>query len=377
MQGISTVQGNLTSLAKDFDEAQKKVDKLRSKGAKSETSKISSAMSSVQDASLQWESQAPYVFEQLQALDEDRVNHLRDALTQLQTHEVDQLERNRVAAESALNATLNVDTSEEISTFVARTSSGLPSLTSPRRASRPSTSNAAPTSPTPTTPLPSVPDTVSSLAPPTPSMDDRQSELSSVSGGARGATPGMYHRLLQLHVLIFVAPEKPKKSSFSGLKRFSTVVGRRNKDPKTTEKTPLPEKRIKQSRNPLKRGSSSRNMQQIPSPNASMTELPDTSAPQVPPSRDSQFLGPASRSTSAEPEQMQRINGSGSATEPNGLSPLPMPNGAHSQITEPQERKTRPPSTIQEEVSSYVFHMNQADKSGRTRCRNFQHFIGY
>ena len=196
MQGISTVQGNLASLARDFDDAQKKVDKLRSKGAKSDTGKISSALSSVQEASLQWESQAPYIFEQLQALDEDRVNHLRDALTQLQTHEVDQLERSRTTAESTLNATLTVDPTEEISTFVARTSGGLPSLMSPRRASRPSTSNAASITPTPTTPIPPMPDTATSLAPPTPSMDDRQSEVSSVSGGTRGATPGMYYRSL-------------------------------------------------------------------------------------------------------------------------------------------------------------------------------------
>ena len=196
MQAISTVQGNLASLAKDFDEAQKKVDKMRSKGAKSDTSKVSSALSGVQEASLQWESQAPYIFEQLQALDEDRVNHLRDALTQLQTHEVDQVERSRVTAESTLNATLNVDTAEEISTFVARTSAGLPSLASPRRASRPSTSNAASFPASPNTPLPPMPDAAASLAPPTPSMDDRQSELSSVSGGTRGTTPGMCHILL-------------------------------------------------------------------------------------------------------------------------------------------------------------------------------------
>ena len=160
----------------------------------------------------------------------------------------------------------------------------------------------------------------------------------------------------QLLILNFIAPEKPKKSSFSGLKRFSTVVGRRNKDQKATEKMPSPEKRIKQSRNPLKRGSSSRNMQQIPSPNASMTELPDNSAPQVPPSRDSQFMG-ISRSISTEPGQMQHVNGDGSSVEPNGLSPPPMANGAYSQASEPQKPKTRPPSTIQEEVSNFYLSL--------------------
>src|SRR6187551_1692895 len=81
-----------------------------------------------------------------------------------------------------------------------------------------------------------------------------------------------------------VTLEKPKKSSFGGLKRLGTVMSRR-KESKQPESMPSPQKRGKPIRNPLRRGSSARDMHQIPSPSASMTELADTSARQAPPSR--------------------------------------------------------------------------------------------
>ena len=167
MRAMTTIQGNLASIAKDLETAQKRADKV--KGGKSST-KIANATSDVEIATQQWESQAPYVFEQLQALDENRVNHLRDILTQLETHEVDQVERSRINAESSLNAILNLNTSEEISAFVAKTSGGRPPLT-PRQQSH-TVSGAA-------------------LRPPTPARthDDGASELSSVSAGAASSAP--------------------------------------------------------------------------------------------------------------------------------------------------------------------------------------------
>ena len=122
MQGISTIQGNLAAVAKELDVAQKKAQKLA--GGKSSANKVANATSDVDAANQSWESQAPYVFEQLQALDESRVNHLRDVLTQFETHEADLVERNRITAESCLNALLNVNTADEISTFVAQNTGG-------------------------------------------------------------------------------------------------------------------------------------------------------------------------------------------------------------------------------------------------------------
>ena len=132
MQGMSTIQGNLAALARDVETAEKKADKLKSgKSGKASSNKVANATSDYDLAYQQWESQAPYVYEQLQALDESRVDHLRDALTQLQTHELDSLTKPRSSAETCLNLLLSVNTSEEISAFVARSTGERP--TSERR----------------------------------------------------------------------------------------------------------------------------------------------------------------------------------------------------------------------------------------------------
>ena len=173
---MSTIQGNLISIAKDVEEAQKKADKINAKGGKATASKVSSAASGVESARQQWESQAPYVFEQLQALDEGRVSHLRDVLTQFQTHEVDQVERNRITAESCLNELLNVNTGDEISNFVARVSGGRPATATspPPRQLRVPTLNPA-----------TIPQT------PPRTADYGKSEKSAVSGGAGRSSFGM------------------------------------------------------------------------------------------------------------------------------------------------------------------------------------------
>lgn len=187
MQGLSTIQGNLAAMAKEVEEAQRKTERLRSKGSK-DSGKTSSAAAELQVAAQQWDSQAPYVFEQLQALDESRVNHLRDALTQLQTHEVDVLVQARVAAEEALNIILNVSTADEISTFVARSEGAhyLPTLHPHRPDSRAAPSTPTPLARTATPTTSSVPP--NARAPPR-IADDSRSEISAASGGGATAMP--------------------------------------------------------------------------------------------------------------------------------------------------------------------------------------------
>lgn len=165
MQSISTVQGNLAAMAREVEVAQKKADKLRDKGGKASAGKVANASSDFESASQQWESQAPFIFERLQALDETRLNHLRDVLTQFQTHEVDQVERNRLTAESCLNVLLNVETADEIKAFAVKTAGGRPGA-APKQKSRTTTGG--------------------TLSPPTPTglVDDGASERSGISGGA-------------------------------------------------------------------------------------------------------------------------------------------------------------------------------------------------
>ena len=149
-----------------MDSAQRKADKAKDRDGR--------AASSVDDAHAQWASQAPYVFEALQAADESRCNHLRDVLTQFETHEADLVQRNRVTAESCLNALLSIDTADEIKTFAVRHAGtgGIPRPISSRQQSiQPErTTNRAPPTRNPSQPM------LQSM--PSPSVDDRRSEIS-------------------------------------------------------------------------------------------------------------------------------------------------------------------------------------------------------
>jgi len=251
MQSMTTVQGNLAAIAKDFESAQKKAEKLRDKSGRPD--RVANASSSVDDASQQWESQAPYVFEQLQSLDEARVNFLRDALTQFQTHEVDQVERNRTSAESCLNALLNIETADEIKTFAAKISGG----TDSRLRRRSSAATGA------------RPQSASLIAPPTPpsrGFEDSSSSRAGTSTGQDRLTPStlpVRDCPLRDSTDFCVVDEKSKKSSFGGIKRIGTVMSRRKS---TAPPPPTPEKRKEKSRFPFRRGDSSRSFQEVDSP---------------------------------------------------------------------------------------------------------------
>ncbi len=144
MQAMITIQGNLGAMAKELDEAQQRADKLGKKGGKANSLKADNATQKLENATSQWDSQAPYVFEKLQALDETRLNHLRDVLTQYQTHEMDKVQQNRATAENVLNSLLEVETALEIQNFAKNTTQGKPKLERKRRTSSSAGSNTIP-----------------------------------------------------------------------------------------------------------------------------------------------------------------------------------------------------------------------------------------
>ncbi|KAL8687813.1 MAG: hypothetical protein Q9224_005044, partial [Gallowayella concinna] len=327
MQAMTTIQGNLAAIAKELDTAHKRVDKIQ--GGRGHAKNIGDATSAVEAITREWESQAPYVFEQLQALDENRINHLRDVLTQLQTHEVDQVERNRISAESCLDALLSVDTKEEISAFVARTSAGAPTIQPPPR-SRMASGN------TLSTPMLSR------------GQDDRASEVSAASEGPlrsgsadAGGPP---------------APER-KPRGF-GLRRLGTVMGRRKDDKKPGEQAPSPEKE-KRSRpqfSALRRGTSSKNMQTIPSPDEEAMPMPTsppqrkTSSPQ--PTR-SQTVG-VSPSPADRRRTSDTVNGDAIMPAPSRISSLPVQNGIQTNAPPVQEEPpVPPPQTSERDTEGY------------------------
>ncbi|KAK4448485.1 Muniscin C-terminal mu homology domain-containing protein [Podospora aff. communis PSN243] len=128
MQNLQTISANLLTMAKELDDAAEKSEKLTRKGGKANSHKVDLAASRLESATQQWESQAPFIFETLQAVDEQRINHLRDVLTQFETHEVDQATRTQATAEEVLNVILEVNTEQEIQNFVQRTVSGKPKV---------------------------------------------------------------------------------------------------------------------------------------------------------------------------------------------------------------------------------------------------------
>lgn len=237
MQAVQNSQSNISSVAKELSNAQKKADKLNAKGGR----KADEASTSVDEAAQQWESQAPYVFEQLQALDERRTNNLRDVLTQFQTHEVDQIERNRASAESCLNALLNLETSDEIKTFAAKIAGGR-GIPLRRRSSA-----AASTRPA----------SASLQVPPAPPPPRLTQDRSIRREASQDRVPQ--------------TPETPQKSKLGGLKRLGTVMNRR----KSMAPPPPPsEKKKEKGRSllPFRRGDSSRSFQDLEETGADLSQ---------------------------------------------------------------------------------------------------------
>lgn len=115
-------------MAKDLEDAQSKSDKLSQKGGKANPQKVEVAAGKLQTASTQWDSQAPFILETLQAADEGRLNHLRDALTQYETQEIDNLNRCSQITESALGLLVEVDTSIEIEHWAQTVVAGRPAI---------------------------------------------------------------------------------------------------------------------------------------------------------------------------------------------------------------------------------------------------------
>ncbi|KAK8227281.1 Muniscin C-terminal mu homology domain-containing protein [Phyllosticta capitalensis] len=200
MQTMSTISGNMAAMAKEIEASQKRADKLKGKGEKAPAGKVAAATSDVENALQQWQSQAPYVYEQLQAVDESRINHLRDALTQFQTLELDQIDRTRAPAEQCLSLILDVQTADEVKMFALKTTDGKAKIE--RTTSRnPGQFSAA--------------QTPSMQPPPTP--DDGSSQRS-----GSGRPPALSQEPRSPSTV-----HEQKLGGLHGLKRLGTVLGRR------------------------------------------------------------------------------------------------------------------------------------------------------
>ncbi|KAK5796404.1 hypothetical protein VI817_005689 [Penicillium citrinum] len=272
MQSMPGIQSNLAGLAKNVENAQKKVDKAKGKGTKG-ADKLASAVAEADEINQQWESRAPFVYEQLQAADEGRLNHLRDVLTQLETHEVDQVERGRQAAESCLNVLLNVETADEIKTFAAK-HTGDRTPVSPVM-SRRQTSQAETPQVAPSTPAAVSTSVAEPLEPPSGNQDDAASQRSeSVQSPVPRAdtVPAAFQTP--------PAPEpQPRNTPMGGLRRLGTVMNRRKSVivPSGGGNERKSEKKYRSPFGAFKRSESARDMQIPESPPQTASDRPGTS----------------------------------------------------------------------------------------------------
>ncbi|KAB2579905.1 Saff domain-containing protein [Lasiodiplodia theobromae] len=298
MQAMSNISGNMAHMAKEIDSAQKRADKLKEKGAKAPAGKVATASTDVENANQQWNSSAPFVFEQLQSVDESRINQLRDALTQFQTLELDAIDRSRGPSEQCLGVILDVQTADEIKTFALKTTSGKPKLETQRGRNQAQASSSS---------------TPAMQPPPTP--DDGSSQRSG-------------------------SVQEQKHGGLHGLKRLGTVLGRR-KSTAPYARTSSPDRK---SSSPNlgaafssfgSRGNKSRDADHRPS---SPSRLAESQLPSSPEAGES----------IASPDR----RGSASADRTNGISPVPedepkdseMMNGGQSsgisQLQEPLQPTT-------------------------------------
>ncbi|KAL9096389.1 MAG: hypothetical protein Q9165_001386 [Trypethelium subeluteriae] len=345
---MSTIQGNLGSIAKELDAAQKKSDKLNSQGQKASAQKVANAAQEADNARLQWDSQAPFVFENLQQVDESRLNHLRDVLTQFQTHEVDHVERIRQSTENCLNGLLSIETADEIKTWSLRTTRGQPRIE--RTRSRPSTTGSV---------VPSA-----STAPPVPPIPQDTLAPTASTGNDDGSSRSGSSRLRRLQygktkANIGEVQEQKTPSRLKGLRRFGTVLNRskRNSMMPLGHESQSPERKEK-SRSPFSSlGGRNRSKQQTSSSLAPTQEEPASNHAQsslreeetLPPqSEDVETITAGINGTAGESQGQSSFNdGAGASAADQLQEPLQPSNKA--QENEPlkdAEGFTVPPATF-------------------------------
>jgi hypothetical protein len=240
---------NIQRTAKEVDEAQKKADKLTDRGSKAPAEKVADAITDLERARGDWNSEAPLVFESLQEVDEARWDHFKNSLIQLETYASDMSNSNSTAITECLNTLLEVQTEDEIAQYSIRAPTAvLPATARERRMSQANPSNLSAST---------------TLAPPVPTLPEDMRSQRSAS-----------------------IQEKPKKESV--FKRMKTVVkGRRQSVHPYGQQLDSPERDIKrQSTSNLSRGFFGKKKEQ----------QPDTLSP--PPTRG---VGPSDSQPSLNP----------------------------------------------------------------------------
>ncbi|CAN6674642.1 hypothetical protein TRVA0_059S00386 [Trichomonascus vanleenenianus] len=114
-QDVKQLQEGLTQLARQLVHAEEKLQHQR--GNEEHQIQLAESRSS-------WESQAPYLTEQLEVVDEARLVLVKDSLTRMQTLEVDRAQGSIKEAEKSLNSILSFEPYEDMNSFASKVASG-------------------------------------------------------------------------------------------------------------------------------------------------------------------------------------------------------------------------------------------------------------
>lgn len=105
------------SLAHSLQSQSDKVDKLIRKPAKQQ---LDVAQRLLEDLRAQWENQAPYIMDQIETIDENRLGHIKNALTTFGTVQADCSAKVSKASEGALSGVLAFEPVDDITAYAAQ-----------------------------------------------------------------------------------------------------------------------------------------------------------------------------------------------------------------------------------------------------------------
>lgn len=117
---MKVLHDELDTLSHSFKVNDDKLDKLRKK----KHGQTEAQQHSLDEVRAQWESQAPYILEQAEVIDESRLGYLKNLLTTFGTIEADRSEKSLKISEGVLNNILSFEPIDDVAAYAAQVSKG-------------------------------------------------------------------------------------------------------------------------------------------------------------------------------------------------------------------------------------------------------------
>lgn len=116
------LEDELEKLGNAYKSHDETVEKLRRKSPSRQTEVAQQSLGQIR---VQWESQAPYIVDQVEAIDERRLGQIKTALTTFGTVQSDCANKGVAASEAVLSSVLAYDPSQDVAAFAAKLTAGV------------------------------------------------------------------------------------------------------------------------------------------------------------------------------------------------------------------------------------------------------------